>query len=153
MQIRQAIHVVDRAFIDGHYWDTRKRLYNSTVITRMKSRLNYTADGEARQISDNVCNKGVLSDQPIALDSSSRPWRLIGFLAPDGTQYEYLSNDFELEPGVIAFLYYRRWDEEKYFDNAKNGSNPIKVPKLTPSSKCLFIKNMLHILVILIETI
>jgi hypothetical protein len=22
-------------------------------------------------------------------------------------------------PGVIAFLYHRRWDEEKYFDNYK----------------------------------
>ena len=25
-----------------------------------------------------------------------------------------------LEPGVIAFLYYRRWDKEKYYDSYKN---------------------------------
>jgi hypothetical protein len=31
-----------------------------------------------------------------------------------------ITNDFSLEPGVVAFLYYRRWGEEKYFDNFKN---------------------------------
>jgi len=132
MQIKNAIHGVDRAFIDGHYWDTRKRVYNSTVITRMKSSLNYWADGETRQISDNVCNEGILYDHPMTLDRSARPWRLIGFRAPDGTQYEYLSNDFELEPGVIAFLYYRRWDEEKYFDNFKNEMSGAKAWRKSP---------------------
>jgi len=33
---------------------------------------------------------------------------------------EFLSNELALEPGVIAFLYSRRWEEEKYFDTWKN---------------------------------
>ena len=37
-----------------------------------------------------------------------------------GVQYSYLTNNFDLEPGVIAFLYLRRWDEEKSFDPWKN---------------------------------
>ncbi len=44
----------------------------------------------------------------------------IDFIAPDGERYHYLTHDFDLEPGVIAFLYHRCWDIEKYFDNFKN---------------------------------
>jgi len=53
--------------------------------------------------------------------------RLIEFIAPDSERYQYLTNDFELEPGVIAFLYHRRWDLEKYFDNFKNDMANAKV--------------------------
>ncbi|MBL8399283.1 MAG: hypothetical protein JNL84_14265 [Candidatus Accumulibacter sp.] len=33
---------------------------------------------------------------------------------------EFLTNEFKLEPGIIAFLYSRRWEEEKCFDTWKN---------------------------------
>lgn len=33
---------------------------------------------------------------------------------------EFLTNEFTLEPGLIAFLYSRRWEEEKCFDTLKN---------------------------------
>ena len=31
-----------------------------------------------------------------------------------------LTHDFSLLPGVVAFLYFRRWEEEKCFDTWKN---------------------------------
>jgi len=37
-----------------------------------------------------------------------------------GRIYKYLTNNFDLEPGVIAFLYLRRWDEEKILDTWEN---------------------------------
>lgn len=114
-----AIYLVDRAFIDAWYWDERKKALKATVITRMKSGLVYTTK-EVRQISTSVANEKVLSDQIIDLKSSQQPWRLIQWRSPEGIVYEYLTNDFSLEPGVVSFLYYRRWDEEKYFDNFKN---------------------------------
>ncbi len=118
-RVRQAIYVVDRAFIDGAYWDERKKAIHATVITRMKSTLVYTQK-EQRVVSALPCNEKVLSDQVIELQCAKQPWRLIEWLSPDGITYRYLTNDFSLEPGVVAFLYYRRWDEEKYFDNFKN---------------------------------
>ena len=33
---------------------------------------------------------------------------------------ELLTNDFSLLPGVVAFLYGRRWEQEKTHDNWKN---------------------------------
>ena len=133
-RIRRAIYVVDRAFIDAAYWDERKRSLHATVITRMKSTLVYTRT-ETREIAALPCNEQVLSDHVIALQSSKQPWRLIQWCSPEGITYEYLTNDFSLEPGVAAFLYYRRWDEEKYFDNFKNdlanakawGKSPVAI--------------------------
>ncbi|VAX24787.1 hypothetical protein MNBD_IGNAVI01-2831 [hydrothermal vent metagenome] len=119
MQTRHAIHVVDRAFIDGKFWDLYKQKYKSTVITRMKSSLK-SVEKKQQPISPKICNKNIRHDKIVEMQFSKKPWRLIGFVTDDGTEYEYLTNDFDLEPGIVAFLYYRRWDEEKYFDTFKN---------------------------------
>ena len=116
---KKAIYVVDRAFIDKAYWNERKEKYQATVITRMKSTLKH----ELKQVLDTENSKdndGVYQDLKIQLKGSNTPWRLIRFSAPSGEDYEYLTNDFSLKPGTVAFLYHRRWDEEKYFDAYKN---------------------------------
>lgn len=131
---KNAIYVVDRAFIEARYWDQRKTSVNATVITRMKSTFKYQALEQLYIAADPV-NEGVVSDLLIQLKSSKDVWRLIRFIAPDGNEYEYLSNDFALTPGMIAFLYHRRWDEEKYFDNYKTdmanskawGKSPVAI--------------------------
>lgn len=133
-RVRRAIYVVDRAFIDGAYWDERKKSIHATVITRMKSTLVYTLI-EQRDVSALPCNEKVLSDHVIDLMCAKQPWRLIEWRSPEGIVYRYLTNDFSLEAGVVAFLYYRRWDEEKYFDNFKNdlanakawGKSPVAI--------------------------
>ncbi len=133
-RVRQAIYVVDRAFIDGAYWDERKKSIHATVITRMKSTLAYTLT-EQCDVSALPCNEKVLSDHVIDLMCAKQPWRLIEWRSPEGIVYRYLTNDFSLEAGVVAFLYYRRWDEEKYFDNFKNdlanakawGKSPVAI--------------------------
>ena len=129
-----AIHVVDRAFIDGRFWDKQFKLYGSTVITRMKSILKYSVIKE-NGVDINTSNEGVLYDRTVTLQSAKGVWRLIGFLSPDGINYEYLTNDQELLPGVVAFLYHRRWDKEKYYDCFKNdlagskawGKSPVAI--------------------------
>ncbi len=115
---KNALYVVDRAFIEARYWDQRKTKYGTTVITRMKSTFKYHIL-EQISVAAMPVNEGVVWDKKIQLNSSKQVWRLIQFVAPDGNLYEYLSNDFTLSPGMIAFLYHRRWDEEKYFDNYK----------------------------------
>jgi hypothetical protein len=131
---KNAIYVVDRAFIEARYWDQRKKSVDATVITRMKSTFKYQVLEELKRIATPV-NEGIVWDKLIQLKSSNEVWRLIKFIAPDGKDYEYLSNDLALTPGMIAFLYHRRWDEEKYFDNYKTdmanskawGKSPIAI--------------------------
>ncbi|MFT5084820.1 MAG: hypothetical protein ACI9Y1_002876 [Lentisphaeria bacterium] len=117
-RVKRAIYVVDRAFIDGVYWDERKAKLKETVITGMRSALSSSVV-EERQLSTHIINGKVWSDQMIQLKSSNQPWRRIKWLSPCGIEYECLTNDLDLKPGVVAFLYFRRWDEEKYFDNFK----------------------------------
>ena len=110
LRMQRAIHVVDRAFIDGRFWDQRFNLYRSTVITRMKSVLKYTLTTE-NELTICTSNEWGLYDRGVTLQSAQGAWRLIGFRAPDGIDYEdyeYLTNDMELLPGVVAFLYHRR---------------------------------------------
>ena len=53
------------------------------------------------------------------------------FKSPERYGYEYLSNDFTLTSDIIAFLYHKRWDEEKYFDieicARKDGERKMRV--------------------------
>ncbi len=129
-----AIYVIDRAFIEARYWDQRKTKCHATVITRMKSTFKYHILEEIA-VAPTAVNEGVIWDKKIQLNSSKQIWRLIQFISPDGKVYEYLSNDFTLSAGIIAFLYHRRWDEEKYFDNYKTdmanakawGKSPIAI--------------------------
>jgi hypothetical protein len=47
--------------------------------------------------------------------------RLIMYQDPlNGKVYEFLANEPDLPPGIIAELYRRRWEAEKVFDEVKN---------------------------------
>ena len=116
--VKKAIYVVDRAYIQASYWDVRKTKFQATVITRLKSTFVYKVL-ETLPVEESIVNEGVIKDERIQLKSSKKEWRLVTFKSPQGVVYEYLTNEFTLTPGMIAFLYHKRWDEEKYFDNYK----------------------------------
>jgi len=134
MRVKNALYSVDRGFIDIRYWDERQQRYGATVVTRFKSDMRFDVQ-ETRDVSSLPCNEGVISDEDVTLKKSKAMWRRIEFICPSGESYAYLSNDFSLEPGELAFIYHRRWDEEKYFDNFKNdlastkawGKNPVSI--------------------------
>lgn len=116
---RRGLWVVDRAFIDAPFWDAKKRSLQITMITRMKANLCVDST-EGLPIAAEPANEGVIGDLRISLSSSREPWRLITYRARRGKVLEFLTNDFSLLPGVVAFLYFRRWEEEKCFDTWKN---------------------------------
>jgi hypothetical protein len=116
---RKALWLLDRAFIDASFWDAKKRTLGATMITRWKSSLVIDSS-QGRPISDDPLNEGVISDCEVRLPSSPEPWRKVVFKTRRGRTVTFLSNDFDLQPGLIAFLYSRRWDEEKCFDTWKN---------------------------------
>jgi len=123
---RHTLWLVDRAFIDGRFWDRKKDRLGQTMITRMKNNLQYTVKQRRMIDQDNPVNQGIISDQQIQLDSAKQPWRLIHLVSRRGHSVEFLTNELELEPGVIAFLYSRRWEEEKCFDTWKNDFSQAK---------------------------
>ena len=122
---RQTLFLVDRAFIDARFWDAKKATLAITIITRMKANLRIDST-EALEVAADPVNAGVLRDLRVMLSSSSEPWRLITYRTRRGHVVEFLTNEFDLQPGVIAFLYSRRWEEEKCFDTWKNDFSQAK---------------------------
>lgn len=122
---RNTLWLVDRAFIDARFWDRKKRTLASTMITRMKSNLRVDST-EGLPFAEDPVNAGVVSDLQVTLTSSPQLWRIIRFQTRRGRTVEFLTNDFHLQPGVVAFLYSRRWEEEKCFDTWKNDFTQAK---------------------------
>jgi IS4 transposase len=48
-------------------------------------------------------------------------FRRIKLRHPNGRTWPIITNEFSLQPGVLAFLYVKRWDIEKRYDEFKNG--------------------------------
>lgn len=119
LQDRGALWLADRGFVDAPFWDSLKRTRDIEVITRFKANLIIT-ERNAQAVAPLLLNEGILCDEHVWLQSSAQPWRLVSYKTPTGQIYTYLTNNFDLEPGVIAFMYLRRWDEEKCFDTWKN---------------------------------
>ncbi|MBK8637277.1 MAG: transposase [Chromatiaceae bacterium] len=116
---RRGLWRVDRAFIDAPFWDDKHRALQITLITRMKSHLGVDST-EGLPIADDPANAGVINDLRVTLSSSREDWRLITCRPRRGEELQFLTNDLSLLPGVVAFLYFRRWEEEKCFDTWKN---------------------------------
>ena len=91
----------------------------------MKSNLRIDSSENLGVDADPV-NTGVQRDLRVMLASSPEPWRLITYRTRRGHRVEFLTNEFDLQPGVVAFLYSRRWEEEKCFDTWKNDFSQAK---------------------------
>ena len=110
---------MDRGYVATQFWDGIKQKSKSEVVMRLKENMSVTTE-EDRTITEQDVNVGVLSDKNVTLNASKKAWRLVTYQTHEGHVYTCLTNNFDLEPGVIAFLYLRRWDEEKCFDPWKN---------------------------------
>ena len=122
---KKGLWLVDRAFIDAGFWDAKKRRLGVTMITRMKSNLRVDST-EGLPVANDPVNEGVERDLRVTLSSSRALWRIVTFRTRRGWTIEFLTNDFDLQPGVVAFLFSRRWDEEKCFDTWKNDFSQSK---------------------------
>lgn len=111
-EVMHALWVVDKGFTATPFWDEQKKKRQTEVIMRLKDNMVITEE-KVMLVSGEEVNVGILSDKTVQLKASNESWRLIEYQAPDGSEYTYLTNNFDLEPGVIAFLYLRRWDEKK----------------------------------------
>lgn len=82
---RNAIFVVDRAFINMPFWDAQKKTYGQTSITRWKDNLIVKSSVD-RTIKKAAMNEGVVSDESIFLNASTEEWRCIRYKTPEGKE-------------------------------------------------------------------
>jgi len=115
---RKVLYLYDPACIDYTYWYQLKRkgIY---FVTVMKSNASLTRCGSYSYDINDPINAGVLFDDQVGI--AGIMVRQIQYQCPQtGEIFEFLTNEINIPPGLIARLYRMRWDIEKTYDEVKN---------------------------------
>lgn len=81
-------------------------------------------------------NTGVLSDEYVST-SVGHMMRRIGYRDPEtGRGFSFMTSEFTVPPGLLAFIYKLRWDIEKAFDEKKNKLGVVKAWSSSAEAKC-----------------
>ena len=117
---QRVLLVYDKAGIDFAYWKRCQRECAVYFISRVKEGMVYDWLADRPVDPHDPRQRGVTADRHI-LTREGHPLRIIAYTDPaTGQAYEFLTNEPDLPPGLIAELYRRRWDVEKVFDQLKN---------------------------------
>jgi hypothetical protein len=123
------IFVGDPAYVDKQFW-TRMALWaqhGALVITRMKENMKPMVFGTVAWDKAAEVNAGVLADELVGFDGACA-MRRVRYRDPETLQeYEFLTTERTLPPGLIALLYLLRWRIEKLFDTGKNKLQETKM--------------------------
>lgn len=112
--------VYDKAGIDLRYWDRCRRECAVYFISRVKEKMVFEWVKDNDWDPSDPVNLGVLTDCQVR-SREGQALRLIMYQdSVTGAVYEFLTNEPDLPPGVMAELYRRRWEAEKVFDELKN---------------------------------
>ena len=116
----RVLTIYDKAGIDFDYWDRCRRECAVYFISRVKENMVFEWIEDYAWDPSDSRNHGVLVDCKVH-SREGHVLRLIMYQdALTGKVYEFLTNEPDLPPGVIAELYRRRWEAEKVFDELKN---------------------------------
>ena len=121
--VRQGTRVLiiyDKAGIDFGYWKRCRQECAVYFLSRVKENMVFEWVADRPWDRSDPRNRGVLVDCTV----KSREGHLLRLVlyqdAQSGKVYEFLTNEPDLPPGVVAELYRRRWEAEKVFDEVKN---------------------------------
>lgn len=112
--------IYDRAAIDFAFWGRCRKECAIYFVSRVKEGMVLEYLYEAEWDRADPRNAGVLQDRRVHT-TKGQALRVVRYREPvTGQEYEFLTNEPDLPPGVIVELYRRRWDIEKVFDELKN---------------------------------
>lgn len=117
---RKVIWVWDRACLNTELWLHWKHTRGVYFVSRAKDGMVLEPVSCRLVEREQQINNGVLTDCEV-LTPEGLKLRLVHYRDPlTGEVYQFLTSVFHLAPGIIAWLYLRRWDIEKVFDQLKN---------------------------------
>ena len=112
--------VHDRAGIDFAFWKRCRHECAIYFLSRVKERMVFELLRDRDLDRNDARNQGVLRDREVR-NAGGHLLRVVSYQEPGtGKEYEFLTNEPDLPPGVLAELYRRRWEIEKVFDELKN---------------------------------
>lgn len=118
---QKILYVWDRASIDFQQWDRWKWTNAIYFLSREKGNMKLTAPLPNHFDNNDPINAGVISDHTVSHSQGSMIRRITIILPDNGGKMSFLTNlPNTVPPGVIAHLYFKRWQIEKTFDEIKN---------------------------------
>lgn len=132
---RKVLWSYDRACVDFSQWGKWKRrgIY---FLTREKDNMNLQVLSALEFDQEDPRNASVVSDQSVMTSKGIKVRRIIYADPVNGVIYHFLTNEFTVPPGVLAFIYKERWNIEKAFDEVKNKLQETKAWATTDTAKC-----------------
>lgn len=116
----RALIIYDKAGIDLGYWQRCRQETAVYFLSRPKDNMEWSRVQSRAWDKTDPRNRGVIDDEQVT-SREGHQLRLVVYLDPQTSIiYEFLTNEPDLPPGVIAELYRRRWEVEKVFDQVKN---------------------------------
>lgn len=133
---RMVIIAYDPAIYDFPQWKRWKQSKGIYVVTGMKDNTNLIICGDREFDRNDPHNVGIVSDQSGETNSGDILRRIVTVEPATGRTLVFLTNEMTLPPGLIAFIYKRRWDIEKVFDQFKNKLMENKAWAKSLNGKC-----------------
>jgi len=150
---RKVLLAYDRAIYEFCQWKRWKQAKGIYVITEMKKNTNLQICKDREFDREDPRNAGIVSDQ-LGETKCGNMLRKIVYIEPaTGRKFVFLANEMTLPPGLIAFIYKKRWDIEKVFDQFKNKLMEKKAWAKSSNAKCVQAQFMTltHNLALLLE--
>jgi len=117
---RRVLIIYDKAGIDFDYWKRCRVDCAVYFLSRPKEGMILVWESERPFDRQDRRNAGIMADNWVQ-SRTGQKLRLIRYQEPlSGKFYDFLTNEPDLPPGVLAELYRRRWQVEKVFDEIKN---------------------------------
>jgi hypothetical protein len=154
------IIIYDRAAVDKLHWTKMmiKGKKGVRVITRTKTNMVFPLNANKLFDKSLSVNEGVIDFKLVGQDNAIAMNKITYRNPEDGEIYEFITTVDDLEPGLIAWLYFLRWKIEKRFDTFKNKMNQKKGwatgknAQETQARSCNCAHNFMQILQILLST-
>lgn len=150
---RKVLYVWDKAGIDFNAWHRWKQGHGVYFVSLEKENMKLEVCGVPAWDRSDPVNAGL---QKVELVSGAAGVlvRRIRYREPvSGVEYVFLTNELTLRPGLIAFLYKRRWEVEKVFDELKNKLGEQRAWASSPIAKAAQAQLicLLHNLLVLVD--
>ncbi len=119
---KKPIVAYDLAILDHAFFMEMKysRKSGIEIITKLKETVKFTFQQPLEFKQSLAVNTGITGDYCVGLNNAGT-MRVIHYVNPeDGVEYKFITTIDDLEPGLIAWLYLKRWDIEKTYDVKKN---------------------------------
>jgi hypothetical protein len=123
---KKVIWVWDKAGISFQQWFKWKTTAGVYFISRVKENMKLEVIGLCDFDATDPINAGVVADELVSTSQGVAVRRVTYDDPVSGERFEFITTEFTLPPGWIAFLYRLRWDIEKVFDEFKNKLSETK---------------------------